>query len=51
MRVESKWTPRGILLWLIAAIAATLIVCSQLPTAPEPEAPTGEFELDVDIVE
>lgn len=53
MRVESKWTPRGIVLWLIAAIAATLIVCSQLPEAPpaEPQAPKGGFDLDVDVVE
>lgn len=53
MRVESKWTPGGIVLWLIAAIVASLIVCSQSrpATEPSPAAPTGEFDLDVDIVE
>jgi hypothetical protein len=40
-------------LWLIAAIVASLIVCSQSRPTPEPEpaAPTGEFDLEVDIVE
>ena len=50
MRVRSQWTPGGIGLWLIAAILATLVVCSQLePQTPSPEPDSGvfiEFELD-----
>jgi hypothetical protein len=47
MRAKSQWTPGGITLWLIAAILATLIVCSETPKqAPEP-APSDEIELEV----
>jgi hypothetical protein len=48
MRARSEWTPRGIALWLIAAILATLVVCTQTrPEDPPPEAksPTVEFEV------
>ncbi len=60
MRVESKWSPGELVLWLIAAIAATLIVCSRSPEtsgpetpppAPEISAPTGDFDLEFDVVE
>ncbi|HET6416890.1 MAG TPA: hypothetical protein VFG22_11390 [Polyangiales bacterium] len=51
MRAQSKWTATGIVLWLIAAVAATLLVCSE--TAPPPEAaatPQGD-EVEVGLVE
>lgn len=49
MHVKSKWTPSGVALWLIAAIAATLVVCSQVPEAPPApaEAPKPEVEFEV----
>jgi hypothetical protein len=53
MHVKSEWTPSGVALWLIAAIAATLVVCSQLPeAAPAPgptpaEAPNPEVDFQV----
>lgn len=51
MRPKSQWTPGNVVLWLIAAIAATLIVCSQLPSASRPP-PEGDGEnLDVEIVD
>ena len=58
MRVEAKWRPGEIVLWLIAAIAASLIVCSRSPGPPAPEAPvpetsapSGDFDLEFDVVE
>ena len=49
MRVKSEWTPSGVVLWLIAAIAATLVVCSQRSAAPpaSSEAPEPEVEFEV----
>ncbi len=49
MHVKSEWTPSGVALWLIAAIAATLVVCSQVPErAPAPaEAPNPEVDIEV----
>jgi hypothetical protein len=49
MRVKSEWTPSGILLWLIAAIAATLVVCSQVPEVPQPPAAPAEADAEVEI--
>jgi hypothetical protein len=52
MRDKSQWTPGGIVLWLIAAILATLIVCTERD--PEPEPPPGapvEVELEVEIID
>ncbi len=51
MRVHTKWTPSGIVLWLIAAVVATLVVCSQTP-APDaaPKAP-AEVEFEVETVD
>ncbi len=52
MREKSQWTPRGIVLWLIAAILATLFVCTG--TAPDPEPPretSRGVDLEVEIVE
>lgn len=51
MRAKSKWTPGGIALWLIAAVLATLIVCSQSGPAPGPPAVTDEVEIELDVVE
>jgi len=51
VRAKSKWTPGGIVLWLIAAIVATLVVCSQSrPESGEP-AVTDELEVEVEVVE
>ena len=47
MRTKSKWTPGGIALWLIAAILATVIVCSEAPPKPDEIAPADEVEVDV----
>lgn len=48
MRVRSEWTPGGIVLWLIAAIVATFVVCTQTektePPATAPDPPV-DFEL------
>ncbi len=55
MRVEAKWTPRGIFLWVIAAIVATFAVCYGQPkvsheapsaTDPQDSALEVDFELD-----
>ena len=51
MRAKSKWTPGGIALWLIAAVLATFIVCSQSrPTSP-PLPTTDDVEVEVELVE
>jgi hypothetical protein len=50
MRVKSEWTPSGILLWLIAAIAATLVVCSQVPEVPQPPAAPADAEVEIEVV-
>jgi hypothetical protein len=44
VRPKSQWNPGIVALWLIAAILATLIVCSKKPPAVEPEAETIEVE-------
>lgn len=44
MRPKSQWNPEIVALWLIAAILATLIVCSKKPPAFEPPAETIEVE-------
>jgi hypothetical protein len=49
MRVKSEWTPGGITLWLIAAIVATLVVCSQIPEAPP--TPPSNTEVEIEVVE
>lgn len=54
MRAKTKWTPGGILLWLIAAIVATIVVCSQSPPASEPpasEPPAASDQVDFELVE
>jgi hypothetical protein len=51
MRINTKWTPSGIVLWLIAAIIATLVVCSQAPPPDtRPEMP-AEVEFEVETIE
>ena len=47
MRAKSQWTPGGITLWLIAAILATLIVCSETPYQAPESSPSDEIELEV----
>jgi hypothetical protein len=51
VRAKSKWTPGGLFLWLIAAVLASLVVCSQ--SAPDPERlPAGdEVEIELELVE
>lgn len=51
MRAKSQWTPGGIALWLIAAILATLVVCSQAGREPKPPVPEGEIEFEVEVAE
>jgi len=51
MRVSTKWTPSGIVLWLIAAVVATLVVCNKAPPPDaRPEVP-AEIEFEVETVE
>jgi hypothetical protein len=47
MRAKSQWTPGGIALWLIAAILATLVVCSQTELKREPSGSPDEVEFEV----
>ncbi|MGB9341452.1 MAG: hypothetical protein WCB63_19585 [Polyangiales bacterium] len=51
MRAKSKWTPGGLFLWLIAAVLASLVVCSQSAPAPEPRPATDEVEIELELVE
>jgi hypothetical protein len=51
MRAKSQWTSGGIVLWLIAGILATLIVCGRTEPDPESAGTAREVELDVEIVE
>ena len=51
MREKSQWTPAGVVLWLIAAILATLIVCGRTELEPTPAGTSGAVELEVEIVE
>jgi hypothetical protein len=48
VRAKNKWTPGGIVLWLIAAAAATLIVCSQVRPAL---APSVADDVEIELVE
>jgi hypothetical protein len=51
MREKNQWTPGGVVLWLIAAILATLIMCTQTDSKPKPSEGPGEVELEVEIVD
>lgn len=51
VRAKSKWTSGGIVLWLIAAAAATVIVCSQAPPEPAPPSVADDVEVEVEFVE
>lgn len=51
MRAKSQWTPGGIVLWLIAALVATLIVCSQSQPASAPPTATDDVEIEVQVTE
>ena len=51
MREKSQWTPGSIALWLIAAILATLLVCTRAEPKTEPSRAPGGVELDVEIVD
>ena len=51
MRINTKWTPSGIVLWLIAAIIATLVVCSQAPPPDTRPKMPAEVEFEVETIE
>lgn len=51
MRVNTKWTPSGIVLWLIAAIVATLVVCSKAPPPDSESEGPVEIDFEVETVE
>lgn len=48
MRPKTPWTPSSILLWLIAAVAATLVVCSEMPSEPGADPLPAEVEFEID---
>lgn len=55
MRVDAKWTLRGILLWVIAAIVATIAVCygkpsvsHQEPSATDEKGSAQEVDFEVE---
>lgn len=51
MRVKTNWTPSGIVLWLIAAVVATLVVCNQSESPEAPPKAPEEIEFEVETVE
>ena len=51
MRAKSKWTPGGSLLWLIAAVLASVVVCSLSKPAAEPPDVTEEVEIELESME
>lgn len=51
MRAKSQWTPGGIVLWLIAAILATLVVCSEVEPKPASPDMQRDIEFEVETVE
>ena len=48
MRTKSQWTPGGIVLWLIAAILASLIVCNETEPDEKRGLPPAEVEFEVE---
>lgn len=51
MRVDAKWTPSEIGLWLIAAVIATVLVCNEVPrrdSTPDPQ-PGGAHEIEFEV--
>ena len=51
MRTKSQWTPGGIVLWLIAAILATLIVCNGTEPDEKRRLSPTEVEFEVEGLE
>jgi len=51
MRAKSKWTPGGVVLWLMAAAAATFVVCSQARPVSAPPFAAEHPEVDIELVE
>jgi hypothetical protein len=49
MRTKSQWSPGGIVLWLIAAILATLIVCTETEPDEKPELSPAEVEFELQV--
>jgi hypothetical protein len=48
---RAKWAPGSVVLWLVAAILATLVVCSERRRAPERPSRAGGTQVDVEIVQ
>ena len=51
MRAKSKWTLGGVVLWLMAAVAATFVVCSQARPVSAPPLAADHPEVDIELVE
>lgn len=51
MRAKSKWTLGGVVLWLMAAVAATFIVCSQARPVSAPPSTADHPVVDIELVE
>ncbi|MEM7436233.1 MAG: hypothetical protein AAF436_13830 [Myxococcota bacterium] len=54
MRVNARWTPSVLLLWLVAAGIATFVVCSgsvqpDPPVRPAERPVPGDTEVEFDI--
>jgi hypothetical protein len=49
MRAKTQWTPAGVVLWLIAGILATLVVCGR--TEPARQSVETADEVDLEIIE
>ena len=47
MRVNAKWTPSGLLLWFVAAVVATFVVCVGAKPEPPTQEPPTEIEFEV----
>ena len=48
MRAKSQWTPGGIVLWLVAALIATVLVCSERRSGSG-RLGSDEVKLEVDV--
>jgi len=51
VRPQRKWTASGVVLWLIAAVAATLFVCSETGPPSETAATPEGDEVEIELVE
>lgn len=51
MRAKNQWTPGGLVLWLIAAVAATFLVCSKSPPEQGTPESSASDEVEVEVLE